>query len=1182
MNSQTKTIFCTTCQKSIQSKAFPGHLRSIAHKNNCVLSIDTGIEKICSAFKCRIASYRIHSEREHQYGPTASVAAATSPTHYVHSIAPRMQKLLDAVLASHINVKVNFELFVKVILPKDDTMEIKSFTTENKSLHQSYNFIELLHWVSETISKKVDEFQEKGSGWSLLDILYLEININKYSPLRGSCFLELPKQIKNKKACINIRNDDDYCFVWAVIAALYPVQKNASRVSSYPHFSTVLNLNNMSFPVSLTDIKTFEKNNDGISISIYGLENNKVTGPLYKTTMRKKQHVNMLLQQEGSKSHYCLIKNFSKLIRSQITKNHRKLFFCDSCLLFFKTSHQLNNHVCGGVATILPEEGTIIQFKNYHCMQTLPFVIYADFETFLKPCNENSGTHTTNVQQHMPAAFAYYIVCNYDSSLNRLVSYRGPDCAKHFVDRLQNDVRRIYSILQSKSENPTPIDFTKDDAHSFDSAEYCYLCSNLLLDDKVRDHCHFSGRYRGAAHSYCNLRFRIPKFVPVFFHNLSGYDCHLFIRELSLSPGEIKVIPKNKENYISFTKYIRISEDKYTAVRFVDSFKFLGASLDQLANNLEINDFKHLRQNCITDEQFNLLRRKGVYPYDYMSSWESYYETSLPLKKNFFSNLTNESISESDYEHAQKVWNCFEIANLGEYTDLYVKSDVLLLADIFEKFRETCKNTYDLDPAFYLTAPSLSFDAMLLKTKVRLELINDLEILRMIQSGIRGGICLCTKRYATSNNKYQSNFDPSQPSNFLMYMDCNNLYGFAMCGYLPHSDFKLINEEEFKQLDIMCIPDDNNIGYILEVDLEYPENLHDIHNDLPFCAENFVPPGSKYKKLIPNLFNKYYYVIHYIHLKTCLKHGLQLKKIHRVISFKQSPYLKEYIDLNTELRQKSNSTFEQDFFKLLNNSIFGKTLEDTERRVDVKLVSRWNDDRNKTKKYYSAEQLIARPNFQSVSIFDENLVAIQLKRERVILNKPIYIGFSVLELSKSHMYDFHYTVMQNFYKENLSLCYTDTDSLLYSIHTQDFYSDLKSHFLNYFDTSNYPRDNAMGIIQNNKKVPGLFKDELGGKILLEFVGLRSKLYSIRTDEHEIKKAKGVKKPVTKKLKFTDYIDVLTTGKELRGKNVHFKSIKHRIFTREQNKVALSRNDDKRFILSDNVSTKSWGHYTITI
>lgn len=668
--------------------------------------------------------------------------------------------------------------------------------------------------------------------------------------------------------------------------------------------------------------------------------------------------------------------------------------------------------------------------------------------------------------------------------------------------------------------------------------------------------------------------------MPIVFHNLSGYDCHLFIKQLGKAPGPIKILPKTKENYISFTKFIPISKEESIQLRFIDSFKFLGTSLEKLAKSMKTKEFSFLNSYFPNEYEFNLLTRKGVYPYDHMSEWKCYDESSLPSKESFYNSVTNESLSDEDYEHAKAVWKTFSINNLGEYTDLYLKTDVLLLADIFENFRKTCKRFYQLDPAFYLTAPSLSFDAMLLKTGVRLELLTDLSIIRLLQDGIRGGVCVATKRYAQANHRYMADYDATKPDSFIMYVDANNLYGFSMSQVLPLSGFRFLEEHEMNALDIESIPDDATYGYILEVDLIYPHNLHDAHNDLPFCPEKYVPPGGKTSKLIPNLHHKFKYVIHYVHLKNCLKHGLVLRKTHRVITFKQSDYLKQYIDLNTKLRQEAKSTFEQDFFKLLNNSIFGKTLENNERRINVHLVNQWADESNKTKKSTCAEKLISLPNFHSASVFDENLVAVQMKPEKVVLDKPIYIGFTVLELSKSHMYDFHYSVMKPLYGDRIELCYTDTDSFIYHIQTTDFYDTMKNDLLRYFDTSNYDPNNSYKIPLKNKKNPGLFKDEIGGEIIEEFVGLRSKLYCIKTSNRTIKKAKGVKSCAVRSLGLHDYQNTLFTGEILRKKNILFKSIKHEIFTHSVNKVALSRNDDKRLIQKNQISTKAWGNSCI--
>ncbi|XP_049887050.1 uncharacterized protein LOC126381638 [Pectinophora gossypiella] len=1173
----TKSVYCSICDLSIKNKAFSSHLRSTLHKNNSSIRESDCIERISSAFRSRIASYRLRSSENSEVGS----AVACPPETFLRSLRKNVRQLIDARRDAFDSIKVNFELFAEFSLPQDDRREVKSFNTENIVIHKTYDFNDIFNKVVNLIATKVDEFQERDSGWYFVGNLYLEININKYNPLRASGFIELPQSIKMKRACINIKNNDNFCFLWCIMAALFPTKYNSNRPSSYPHFETTLSTKGMTFPVSLSDVKVFEKNNPRVSVNIYGLKNKKtVVGPLYKSVHKKKKHVNLLLLENGLRSHYCLIKDLSRLIRTQVTKHHGKIFFCDDCMNFFSSENKLDSHACGRVKTVLPEKGSLIQFQHFERMQDMPFVIYADFESLLQPTPDAQNSECTeNIQKHVPAAFGYYIVCSYDSSLNKYVSFRGPDCVQNFIENLENDVSWINTILQNQHKM---LPLTEQELESFLTSKNCYLCNKLLFEDKVRDHCHLTGRYRGPAHSYCNIQFKLPKFLPVFFHNLSGYDSHLFIRELGEMPGNLNLLAKTKENYISFTKLFSLGNNQYMPIRFVDSFRFLGTSLEKAAENLNKSDFIHLSHFYPLKEQFDLLTRKGIYPYEYMCDWKCYTEVELPPRHQFYSSLTDETISESDYAHTHKVWKTFHLKNLGEYTDLYLKSDVILLTDIFESFRHTCKNNYRLDPAFYVSAPSLSLDAMLLKTGVKLELIDDLEMIRMIQSGIRGGVCLCSTRYAKANNKYLSNYNPTSPNNYLLYIDCNNLYGYAMCSHLPYSDFELIENPKLECLDILNIPDDSEVGYILEVDLVYPDHLHDLHNDIPFCPQKFTPPGSKTCKLIPNLYDKFKYVIHYIHLKTCLKHGLHLKHIHRAIKFKQSPYLRQYIDLNTKLRQKAKSQFEQDFFKLLNNSIFGKTLEDTEKRLNVKLINQWFDNHNKTKKRYTAEQLIARPNYHSSTIFTENLVAIQMKPEIITLDKPIYIGFTVLEISKSHMYDFHYSVLKPFYGSHLKLCYTDTDSFLYSIQTKDVYQDIRQNFQQYFDTSNYKDDNIFGIMKQNKKVPGLFKDELGGQLIVEFVGLRSKLYSIKTEATELKKAKGTKKAVIKKLSFDDYKTVLLDNCLIKKKNLIFKSLKHEIFTQSLKKVALSFNDDKRIVLKDKISTLSWGHESILL
>lgn len=604
---------------------------------------------------------------------------------------------------------------------------------------------------------------------------------------------------------------------------------------------------------------------------------------------------------------------------------------------------------------------------------------------------------------------------------------------------------------------------------------------------------------------------------------------------------------------------------------------FLSTSLEKLALNLHKSNFTNLARFCKSEERLMLASRKGIYPYEYMDSWNKYNEVELPTIDRFYNTLSQSHITSEEFLHAKKVWDVFDIKNLGEYTDIYLITDVLILSDVFEMFRNTSLTHYKLDPCYYVSAPGLSWDAMLLKTGAKMDLISDIEIYQMLEQGIRGGLSQCSLRYAKANNKYLAEFDKNSPSSYILYLDCNNLYGYSLSKKLPMSNFRLLDENEIASIDLNSYSENSEIGLILEVDMEYPYHLHDKHSDLPFAPEKFIPPGGKSPKLIANLYDKYNYVIHYLHLKECIAQGLILKKIHRAIAFTQDNFLKKYIDLNTSLRQAAQTRFEQDFFKLLNNSIFGKTLENKRNQTDVRLTTFWGDETNITKKKYGAERLISQPNFQRLTIFSENCVAVQLRLSKIILDRPLYIGFTVLELSKSHLYNFHYSVIKCMYGEKAQLCYTDTDSLLYHIiDTDDVYSDI-GHNLRYFDTSNFASDNLFNLPLVNKKEPGLFKDELGGEIITEFVGLRSKLYSIKTQNQEIKKAKGLSKPVTDQLKNVDYKEALQSDFTMRKRMTIFKSIKHNIFSLEINKSALNKNDDKRLIIT-NDHTLPWGHY----
>ena len=513
--------------------------------------------------------------------------------------------------------------------------------------------------------------------------------------------------------------------------------------------------------------------------------------------------------------------------------------------------------------------------------------MYADFESLLtEPSEEKKERGIVNV--HEPSGWCGKSEFAHGDVKEPIKLYRGNDCVEKFCKHIISEARRLYEVhpeVPMKSLTSAQIK-----AHS--KVKVCHICLERfkLEDRKVRDHCHYTGEYRGVAHSNCNLQYKKPGYIPVIFHNLSGYDAHLFIRELSKHTGRMGVIAKNKEDYISFSAKVEVGSriDKNGMevpvemdLRLIDSYRFMSSSLDSLVNSLNRGRQKFREFIGYTRTQRSLLVRKGVYPYKYMNSWKKFSKDRLPPIEEFYSRLNMLGISNDDYAHAKKVWEEFGLKNLGEYHDLYLRMDVILLSNVFKKFREVCIENYGLDHSHFYTAPGLVWQACLKKTEITLDLIRDVDMLLMFERGIRGGITQVVKRYARANNRYMKDYNPQEPSRYLQYLDANNLYGWVMSQPLPTGGFKWVDvkPEEVKELSVRA-----DRGYLMEVDMLYPRELHDKHNDLPFmCIRMKI---SRVEKLVMDLYYKRKYVIHIRALQQVLDHGLILERIHRMIEFR--------------------------------------------------------------------------------------------------------------------------------------------------------------------------------------------------------------------------------------------------------------------------------------------------------
>ena len=390
-----------------------------------------------------------------------------------------------------------------------------------------------------------------------------------------------------------------------------------------------------------------------------------------------------------------------------------------------------------------------------------------------------------------------------------------------------------------------------------------------------------------------------------------------------------------------------------------------------------------------------------------------------------------------------------------------------------------------------------------------------------------------------------------------------------MCKKLTVHNFKWIEKDDISKFDEKFIKNydgNGDKGYILEVDIEYPKNLYTLHSDLTFLPERMKI--NKCIKLACTVQDKENYAMHISALKQALNHGLVLKKVHRIIQLDQEAWLKPYIEMNTRLRTEAKNEFEKDFFKLMNNSDFGKKMENVRNQRDIKIVTT-NERRSK---------LASEPNYHSTKYISKDLLIMETKKTKVKMNKPIYLGQAILDISKTLMYEFWYEYIKPKYKDKVKLCYMDTDSFVIYVKTEDLYKDIANDVDRWFDTSNYNKKDKRPLPTGiNKKVLGMFKDELGGIIIIEFCALRAKAYAyLMQDGSEHKKAKGTKKCIVKReIIFENYKESSFNDKTIIKSQQRFRSDHHKVYIEEVNKIALSSND-KRIQTSDKVTTYPYG------
>ena len=695
---------------------------------------------------------------------------------YLNLIEKYLKELIEEYkLKGEWKVQLTIEVNFISLKPGSDETRIMYTRSDNVEKVFGDDNDDIIEQPFESLLKKYEENLQtkmRGSEFEFDGVNFLYYDFNKTSINRGGSYIDSPKWLKNKKSTINPENNDDRCFQYAVTLALNldRIKKDPQRVSKIKPFIEKYNWKDIDFPSTSKDWKKFESNNEAALNILYVPYNTKKINIAYKSknNLTRERQIILLMISDGKKWHYLVVKNLSGLLTG-ITSNYKEDFYCLNCFHSYSTENKLEAHkkICENHDYCHVEMPTknndTIKYNHGEKSMKLPFVIYADlqclFEKMSTCINNPNESSTTKINKHVPLGYSIFTHCSFDESKNKLNYYRGKDCMKKFSKDLREHASKIINYEQKKM---TPL--TTEEQIYHNKQKICYICkkefnNNDKKNYKVRDHCHYTGKYRGAAHNICNLRYKVPKEIPIVFHNGSTYDYHFIIKELVKEfEGNFECLGENTEKYITFSIPIKKKiENKDLEIRckikFIDSYRFMSSSLSKLVDNLSegihnnkcldcnscldytkikneklllkcfncnsyykekfnqdlIKKFKNTYSFCNNDlNKFISLLRKGVYPCEYMDSWERFNEKSLPSKEDFYSNLNTENIDDIDYRHGNNVFKRFEFENLGDYHDLYLQSDTLLLADVFENFRDMCLKEYELDPAHFLSLPGLA------------------------------------------------------------------------------------------------------------------------------------------------------------------------------------------------------------------------------------------------------------------------------------------------------------------------------------------------------------------------------------------------------------------------------------------------------------------------------------------
>ena len=986
------------------------------------------------------------------------------------------------------------------------------------------------------------------------------INIISSKGNSGGSYIELPDFLKSVNTILNFDNRKKFvghCFLLCTIAGINKintvnklwniVRKITENGNIKNEYADLYKRFNETENMKTDDITAFAKLNK-IRYNVWELieensneensENNiEENGLIYKLkspniyNLNCNNVINLLLY----KNHYCYISKLTDLFEKIKCNDITQCYMCRR-MMFFDENEKVFKHYKSCKVNEKYSKYTMptefdIKFKDKNRNIRHPFVIYCDIESILIKDSTKFGKNSQYVNKHEPVMVG--CCSNYlkDVSYTLLKNSDNENCITKFISYLSKECSEIHDMFYKSPKIVKSID------------SFCRFCDLEI--------CNSIDHYRDKFSNYhieCFNLFKKTKNLKVIFHNLKGYDSHFFINEFANKCKDFYCIPQTKEKYASFSGIIN-----KVKISFIDSLGFLNCSLDSLSSQLTLDKYKYINQKTFGD-YFESAFAKLPFPYEYVDSFEKLNENLPTNHKSWDSELSGKRYNQEQIKSTIDKSKEIKAEKIGQYMEFYLKVDVFLLMEVFEEFRNNSITTYSLDPCYYITTPALAWDCAL-KTindndkNFSIELLDKKEYIDFFlnKGTIRGGISTVSTLQCKTK----------ESNTTCKYFDVTNLYGWAMTQNLPYGGFKFEDATMENYYKFLADTDDTN-GYIFEVDIEIPIDIHEKTKDLPLFPEHVD------NKLIPNLNNKKNYITYKLNLKQGISIGAKVTFIHKILSFKQKPWLSNYININTEKRKNTQSISERNFYKLMNNSVYGKTMENVLKRSKYKFYG-LNDFDN------------MREDFSNylISYFYKYIDNLYISETicPIEFNKPIYIGFVILELSKLKMYDLYY----NYLKPELktTLMYMDTDSFIVSIdgNPSDVVIKMQDEKLqSIFDYSVYDdsKIDKTKILNKNKGVIGTLKDEYPNKNISEFIALRSKCYAIRfEDNSEFIRNKGNR---SGKVNFDDFKKTLDNPRELKTYQTLINSKNHEVHTVKIFKTTLTdKIDTKRIYKSDNLT-----------